>query len=175
MGGGAVKLCMIMARAENGTIGADNALPWHISSDLKNFKRLTMGKPLIMGRKTFESIGKPLKGRTNIVITRDPDWNANGTIVCHDLKEAEKLAQDQAIKDGVDEIIIAGGAEIYARFLNDVDRIYLTEVHRRYDGDAWFTMPDKTQWNEISRERFGPDDEGEPSYSFVVLDRRTSN
>jgi|TARA_B110000438_G_scaffold151452_1_gene145521 dihydrofolate reductase len=165
-------LCLIMARADNGTIGADNALPWHISSDLKNFKRLTTGKPVIMGRKTFDSIGKPLKGRTNIVVTRDPQWNVSGAIVCHDLKDAIETARTQAATDGVDEIMVIGGAEIYARLLNDADRIYLTEVHQRYEGDAWFTAPDKTQWKEMSRERFAPDDEGGPSYSFVVLNRR---
>ena len=174
MVGGSIKLCMIMARAENGTIGIENAMPWHISADFKNFKRVTMGKPLIMGRKTYDSIGKPLKGRTSIVVTRDRTWTANGTVVCHDLKEAEKVARAQADKDGVDEVMIMGGAEIYARFLNDADRIYLTEVHRRYEGDAWFTATDKTQWKEVSRERFAPDDEGGPSYSFVVLDRRSS-
>ena len=174
MTGGNIKLSLIMARADNGTIGADNAMPWHISSDFKNFKKVTMGKPVIMGRKTFDSIGKPLKGRTNIVVTHDSEWQANGTVVCYDLKEAEKVARDQAAKDGVDEVMVIGGAEIYARFLNDADRIYLTEVHRRYDGDAWFTAPDKSQWKEISRERFAPDDEGGPSYSFVVLDRRSA-
>jgi dihydrofolate reductase len=174
MNGGGIKLSLIMARADNGTIGADNALPWHISSDLKNFKRLTTGKPVIMGRKTFESIGKPLKGRTNIVVTRQTDWFAGDTVVCHDLKNAVKAARLQATNDNVDEIMVIGGAEIYARLLNEADRIYLTEVHRRYDGDAWFTAPDKTQWKEISRERFAPDDEGGPSYSFIVLDRRES-
>ena len=171
MAGHKVNLCLIMARSDNGTIGADNALPWHISSDLKNFKRLTLGKPVIMGRKTFESIGKPLKGRTNIVATRDPQWSAGGMIVCHDLKDAVETARAQASTDGVDEIMVIGGAEIYARLLIDADRIYLTEVHRRYDGDVWFTAPDKTQWKEVSRERFAPDDEGGPSYSFVVLNR----
>ncbi|NKB45900.1 MAG: dihydrofolate reductase [Alphaproteobacteria bacterium] len=161
-----------MARAENGTIGADNALPWHISADLKNFKRLTMGKPVVMGRNTFESIGKPLKGRANIVITRQPDWAADGTVVCHDIKEAVSTAKAQAKKDGVDEVMVIGGAEIYARVLNEADRFYLTEVHRRYDGDAWFTAPDKTQWKETDRERFAPDEEGGPSYSFVSFDRR---
>ena len=174
MTGGTIKLCLIMARAENGTIGAENSLPWHISSDLKNFKLLTMGRPVIMGRKTFESMGKPLKGRTNIVITRQDGWTAPGTTVVYDVKDALKAARDQATADGVDEIMVIGGAEIYARLLNDADRIYLTEVHRRYDGDAWFTAPDKTQWNETSRERFAPDDEGGPSYSFVVLERRTA-
>jgi len=167
-----VHLCLIMARADNGTIGADNALPWHISSDLKNFKCLTTGKPVIMGRKTFDSIGKPLKGRTNIVVTRDPQWNVSGTIVCHDLKEAIETGRTQAATDGVNEIMVIGGAEIYVRLLKDADRIYLTEVHQRYEGDAWFTAPDKTQWKEMSRERFAPDDEGGPSYSFVVLNRR---
>jgi dihydrofolate reductase len=161
-----------MARADNGTIGTDDSLPWHISSDLKNFKRLTMGKPIIMGRKTFESIGRPLKGRTNIVVTRQADWSAPGTKAFLNLKDAVKAAREQAANDEVDEIMVIGGAEIYACFLNDADRIYLTEVHRRYDGDAWFTAPDKTQWKEISRERFAPDDEGGPSYSFVVLDHR---
>ena len=167
-----VKVCLIMARAENGTIGVDNALPWHISADLKNFKRLTMGKPVVMGRKTFESIGKPLKGRANIVITRQTDWTATGAIVCYDIKDAIKTAKAEAAKDGVDEVMVIGGAEIYARVLNDADRFYLTEVHRRYEGDAWFTAPDKTQWKEVSRERYAPDEEGEPSYSFVTFERR---
>jgi dihydrofolate reductase len=167
-----VKLCLVMARAENGTIGADNALPWRISADLKNFKSQTMGKPVVMGRKTFDSIGKPLKGRANIVITRQADWTAPGAIVCHDIKDAIKKAREQAAQDCVDEVMVIGGAEIYARLLNEADRIYLTEVHRSYEGDAWFTAPDKTQWKEVSRERYAPDDEGGPSYSFVVLDRR---
>jgi len=169
-----IKLCLIMARAENGTIGADNALPWHISADLKNFKQLTMGKPVVMGRKTFESIGKPLKGRPNIVITRQAGWSASGVTVCNEIKDAVQKAKLQAAKDSVDEVMVIGGAEIYARLINEADRIYLTEVHRQFDGDAWFTAPDKTQWKEISRERFAPDDEGGPSYSFVVLDRRTN-
>ena len=172
MSGTKIRLCLIMARAENGIIGADNALPWHISADLKNFKRLTMGKPVVMGRKTFESIGKPLKGRANIIITRQSDWSASGAIVCHDIKEAVKTAKTQAEKNGVDEVMVIGGAEIYARVLNEADRFYLTEVHRPYEGDAWFAAPDKTQWTETSRERFGPDKEGGPSYSFVSLDRR---
>ena len=172
MGEGRIKLSLIMARAENGTIGTDNALPWHISSDLKNFKKLTMGKPILMGRKTFESIGKPLKGRVNIVITRQAGWTASDVTVCRDIKDAVSVAKQQASKDGAGEVMVIGGAEIYARLLLEADRIYLTEVHRRYDGDAWFTAPDKAHWKEVSRERFPPDDEGGPSYSFVVLDRR---
>ncbi|MDG2244182.1 MAG: dihydrofolate reductase [Rhodospirillaceae bacterium] len=172
MSGSKIMLCLIMARAENGTIGADNALPWHISADLKNFKRLTMGKPVVMGRKTFESIGKPLKGRANIVITRQSDWSASGAIVCHDIKEAVRTAKAQAEKDDVNEVMVIGGAEIYARVINDADRFYLTELHRPYEGDAWFAAPDKTKWGETSRERFGPDEEGGPSYSFVCFDRR---
>jgi dihydrofolate reductase len=167
-----VKLCLIMARAENGTIGVNNTLPWNISSDLKNFKRLTMGKPVVMGRKTFESIGKPLKGRANIVITRQADWVATGVIVCHDIKDAVETAKFEAEKEAVDEVMVIGGAEIYGRVLNDADRFYLTEVHRRYEGDACFTAPNKTQWKEVSRERFVPDEEGGPSYSFVAYERR---
>ena len=160
-----------MARADNGIIGAENKLPWHISSDLKHFKHLTFGKPIIMGRKTFESIGKPLKGRTNIVVTRDQEWTADGTVVCNDPKKAQGFAKDCAAKDGVGEIMVAGGAEIYGSFINDADRIYLTEVHRYYDGDACFTALDKRLWKEVSRDWFEPDDAGGPPYSFVVLDR----
>ena len=161
-----------MARSDNGTIGANNALPWRISSDLKHFKNLTMGKPIIMGRKTYDSIGKPLKGRTNIVATRDKCWKADGILVCHNLVDAIQKANAQAQRDGVEEIMVIGGAEIYARLINDADRIYLTEVHRRYDGDVWFTAPDKNNWKEVSRERFAPDDESGPSFSFVVFDRK---
>ena len=165
-------LCLIMARSDNGTIGANNALPWRISSDLRHFKNLTMGKPIIMGRKTYDSIGKPLKGRTNIVATRDKCWKVAGILVCHDLADAVEKANAQAQKDGVEEIMVIGGAEIYARLINDADRIYLTEVHRRYDGDAWFMAPDKNNWKEVSRERLPPDDESGPSFSFVVFDRQ---
>lgn len=172
MGHGTPQLSLIMARAENGTIGADNALPWHISSDLRNFKKVTMAKPVIMGRKTYESIGKPLKGRTNIVVTRQTDWRADGVVVCHDVKEAVAAAKKAAADTDADEVMVIGGAEIYARLLLEADRIYLTEVHRRYEGDAWFTAPDKTQWKEVSRERFPPDDQDGPSFSFVVYDRR---
>lgn len=166
------KLCLIMARAENGTIGVDNTLPWRISADLKYFKRMTQGKPVVMGRKTFDSIGKPLKGRTNIVVTRQKEWSAPGVTVCHDIRSAVDTAKAQAVADGVDEVMIMGGAELYARLLIEADRFYLTEVHRPYEGDAWFTAPDKTHWKEVSRERFAPDEEGGPPYSFVVLERR---
>ena len=133
-----------------------------------------MNKPVIMGRRTYDVLGKPLDGRTNIVVTRQRDWSAEGVTVCHDVKDAVRTAKAQAERDGVDEVMVIGGAEIYARVLNEADRIYLTEVHRPYEGDAWFTAPDKTQWKETARERFPPDEEGGPSYSFVTLDRRTS-
>ena len=166
------KIALILARAANGVIGADGGLPWHISDELKYFKRVTMGKPLLMGRKTFESIGRPLPGRPNIVITRDQDYTAEGVDVMHDLSSALARAEQLAAASGADEIMVIGGGEIYALALPMADRIYLTEVQLEPDGDAFFELPDKTDWIESCREAHPATEENEVAYSMVVLDRR---
>lgn len=131
-----VVVSLIVARAENGVIGVNGALPWHISEDLKFFKAQTVGKPIIMGRKTYESIGKPLPRRTNIVVTRDKAWTAEGVVVAHDVPIALALGYEDALRTGVEEMMVIGGAEIYAQALPHAHRIYLTEVHRAYEGDT---------------------------------------
>ena len=156
------KIVLILARAANGAIGRDGAMPWHIPADLKRFKALTTGKPMIMGRKTFESLPGLLPGRRHIVLTRDKAWHAEGAEVAHDVESALALAGD----DGVSVI---GGAEIYALFLPLATRIELTEVHADYEGDTHMP-PFPDEWTEIARESH-PEEGQRPAYSFVTLER----
>ncbi|MBX9814240.1 MAG: diacylglycerol kinase [Proteobacteria bacterium SG_bin5] len=149
-----------IARATNGVIGADGRLPWRLPADLKRFKAQTMGRAMIMGRKTFESFPAPLPGRRHIVLTRDPDWRAAGAEVAHDVAGALALA-------GADAAVI-GGAQIYALFLALAERIELTEVHASPEGDA--IVPPFTGWREIAREDFSAEG-ARPGYSFVSLVR----
>ena len=167
-----MKLSMIVAAAQNRVIGRDNALPWYLPNDLKYFKQTTLGKPIIMGRKTYESIGKPLPGRTNIVITRQTDYLPEGVKVVHSVAEARDLAESVCLIDGQEEAMIMGGAEIYTLALPDADRLYLTEVHADVDGDAYFPEYDKTEWQEISREDFSAEGPNPYNYSFVVYDKK---
>ena len=147
-----------LARADNGVIGRDGQLPWRLPADLKRFKTQTMGKPMVMGRKTFESFPSPLPGRRHIVLTRDRDWHAAGAEVAYNPDEAVALAGDAA------EIAVIGGAEVFALFLDRADRVELTEVHAAPDGDATVPAFDPAEWREVFRE----DHDG---YSFVTLER----
>ena len=168
-----MRISLVVAVAENGVIGRDNALPWRLSSDLKRFKAITMGKPIIMGRKTYESIGKPLPGRTNIVLTRDTGFHPEGVEVVHDMASAVAVAEAAARDGGVSEIMVIGGVGIYELALPEADRIYLTEVHASPEGDAMFPPLDAGDWLEASRE-YHPAQPGETSAcSFVVLDRKS--
>ena len=162
-------LSLVVARADNGIIGRDNALPWHLPADLRHFKRLTVGKPVVMGRRTFESIGKPLPGRHNIVLTRNGGWRADGVTVAANLAEAVAAAglQQHARPD---EIMIIGGAAVYADALPSARRVHLTEVHSAPAGDTVLPGFDKAHWHETAREDFAPDG-GLPGYSFVTLER----
>ncbi len=164
-------LCLVVAAAENGVIGRNNQLPWYLPEDLKHFKRVTLGKPVIMGRKTWESIGRPLPGRTNIVITRQPDYLAEGARVVDSLEAALELAEGVALIDGADEVMVIGGADIYRLALPRADRVYLTEVHAEVEGDAFFPDWDRSHWREVSRERQPARDESEYAYSFVTYER----
>jgi dihydrofolate reductase len=148
-----------LARATNGVIGRDGQLPWRIPADLKRFKALTMGKPMVMGRKTFESFPSPLPGRRHIVLTRG-DWTAKGAEVAHSVEEALAMAGD--------DVAVIGGAQIYAQLLPDADRIELTEVHAEPEGDA--TVPPFDGWQEIAREDH-PSNGNCPAYSFITLTR----
>ena len=161
------RVAMIAALADNRVIGRGNALPWHISADLKHFKRTTLGKPIIMGRKTFESIGRPLPGRRNIVVSRRADFRPDGVSVVGSAEQAVALARAVALEEGVDEVVVIGGEQLYRSLLPLARRLYLTEVHRDVDGDAWFPPLD-AGWREIERQ---PGSEGEWRFSFVTLSR----
>ncbi len=158
----AQELVLIYARAENGVIGRDNALPWRISADLKRFKALTMGKPMIMGRKTFDSLGKPLPGRRHIVLTRDAAWHAEGA-------EPVRTAEEALAAAGPGEVAVIGGAEIFALFLPLADRVELTEVHGAFAGDTHMP-PLGGEWHESAREDH-PAQGDTPAWSFVTLRR----
>ena len=167
-----MRISLIVALSENHVIGRNNKLPWYLPNDLKYFKQVTMGLPIVMGRKTFESIGKPLPGRTNIVVTRNGDWSAEGVRVAHSLEEAFSLAESIAEIDGREELMIIGGDQIYQSALPLVDRMYLTEVHAHVEGDAYFPTFERDAWQEIAREDFSAADPNPYDYSFVVLDRK---
>ena len=166
-----MKVGIIVAIAENGIIGKDNNLPWRLSSDLKYFKKTTLGKPIIMGRKTYESIGKPLPGRTNIVVTRNQRYELERCIVSHSLEQAITHAS----KEEAETVMIIGGAQLYQEALTIepalVTHLYVTEVHHSVEGDAKFPPINKAHWQELSRERHSADDKNEYDYSFVVYER----
>ncbi len=162
-----MKLSIIVAVAENGVIGHNNQLIWHLPEDLKMFKRLTSGHPIIMGRKTFESIGKPLPNRTSIIITKNPDFQIEGCITVHSLEEAIEAANE--IEEN--EAFIIGGAEIYRLALPFADTIYLTEVHHTFEGDTFFPAIDKDIWEEVNRTDHDIDEKHLYKYSFVELEK----
>ncbi|MFN2259524.1 MAG: dihydrofolate reductase [Parasphingopyxis sp.] len=154
-----------VARADNGVIGRNGGHPWHLPADLKRFKAMTMGKAMIMGRKTFESLGGPLPGRRHIVMTRDADWRAEGAETCHTAREALNHAGD------ADEMAVIGGGEIFSLLLPYADRIELTEVHVAPSGDTFAPHFSDREWEETAREDH-PAEDDRPAYSFVTLTRR---
>ena len=166
-----MRICIIVAMAENRTIGRAGDLPWRISADLKQFKELTVGHPVIMGRNTFQSIGRPLADRTNIIITRNREFETDGVEITHSLDSALDLGRDIAIHNGVDDVMVAGGGAIYAIALAEANRVYMTEVHRAYDGDTVFPELDEDIWHVVARERHGPETPDGPAFSFVVIDK----
>ncbi|HEU4603823.1 MAG TPA: dihydrofolate reductase [Steroidobacteraceae bacterium] len=158
------KLSIVVAASDNNVIGVRNELPWHLPDDLRRFKALTMGKPVVMGRKTFESIGKPLPGRTNVVVTRQRDWSAPGCVIANSIADAIEHA-DAA------EIMIIGGAQIFAEVLPQVNTIHLTRVDVRLDGDAFFPELAPSDWRETNREDHAADARHAYAFSFVTLER----
>jgi dihydrofolate reductase len=168
----ATPIAIIVAVARNGVIGRDNALPWRLPGDLKHFKAVTLGKPVVMGRKTFESIGKPLPGRSNIVISRRADFSAAGATMARDIEAALTLADAVARRDGADEIMVIGGAEIYRQVLPRCQRLYLTRVHAEVEGDAHFPAVDATQWECVSSEDFPAAGAAAPAYTLQLYRRR---
>ncbi len=159
-------ITLIVAVADNGVIGRDNALPWHLPDDLKRFKRLTWGLPIVMGRKTFESIGKPLPGRENIVVTRDANYRREGVTVVHGIDEAVRAAGDAA------ELMVIGGAELFRMFLPRATRIHLTRVHANVAGDVVWPALDDT-WGVVDSEAHAADERHASSMTFEVWEKRT--
>ncbi len=153
--------------SRNRVIGKGNALPWHLPADLKYFKRITLGKPIIMGRKTFESIGRPLPGRVNIIVTHELAYRADGCTVVHSIDEAISIAQAH------EEVMVIGGAKLFEQVLPRAERIYLTEIDEEFAGDIFFPELDRRVWREIQRAAHAPDEQNPYAYSFVVLERKS--
>jgi dihydrofolate reductase len=160
-----MKISIIVAMSTNRVIGLNNALPWRLSADLKRFKSLTMGHCLVMGRKTFESIGRPLPGRTIIVLTHQRDYAPEGVLVAHALDDALTMATG-------DEVVITGGAHIYQQALPLADRLYLTLIHAAFEGDAYFPFFDESDWQLVSEEHHAPSEAFSYAYSFLVYNRK---
>jgi dihydrofolate reductase len=160
-------ISLIAAMDRNRLIGKGNRLPWRLPADMKHFRKLTLGKPVVMGRRTFESIGKPLAKRTNIVLTRDPHFSAGGCIVARSVDEALREA------DGCEEVMIIGGYSVYEQFLNLAERLYLTQIHKCFEGDVYFPAFELNDWREAKRISRKPDKDNPHSYDFVFLHRNS--
>ena len=167
-----MEIVLIVAVAENGVIGRDNAIPWRLKSDQQRLKAITLNKPVVMGRKTFESLRRPLPGRTNIVVTRDPNYRARGAVVTTSFENARAVAHGDALRRFATEIAVIGGAEVYAQWMAMATRLEITEVHARPEGDTHFASIDVAAWEEVARVRnpAGPDDSAE--FSYVTFRRR---
>jgi dihydrofolate reductase len=167
-----IETVLIVAVAENGVIGASGTIPWRVKSDVQRLKAMTMGKPVIMGRKTFESLPRPLPGRTNIVITRDASYRAAGAVVTSSFADARAVALGDALRRCATEVAVLGGAEIYAQWMGVADRLEITEVHARAEGDTRFPSIDPAEWEEVARVRnsAGPGDSAD--FSYVTYRRR---
>ena len=161
-------IALIAAQAENRVIGLDNQMPWHLPEDLQYFKKVTLGKPVIMGRKTFESIGRPLPGRTNIVITRQGDWAAEGAVTVSSLEQGLEVAATEE----PEELMVIGGAQIYAMAMPVAQRIYLTQINQAFEGDAWFPELGE-EWQQVSRQD-GRSTKQDLGYSFLTFERVTA-
>jgi dihydrofolate reductase len=163
-----MKINQVVAAATNNAIGKNNQLLWSLPNDMKFFKNTTWGMPVVMGRKTYESLGKPLAGRTNIIVTRKEDWQPEGTIVVHDIKQAMVAAAETDAK----EVFVIGGGEIYQQTLPMTERVYLTRVHTTIDGDTFFPEINEDNWDLLSRLDFSKDEKHAYDYSFEVWQRK---
>ena len=161
-----MKISLIAAMANNRIIGHDNKMPWHLPADLKHFKQVTMGKPVIMGRKTFESIGKPLPGRQNIIITRQSGLALNGCDIVHSIEDAIALVKN------IDEVMIIGGGTIYESMIDKADRLYITLIELEADGDTQFPAWNEDEWSIIDEEPHLADDKNPYNYRFITLERK---
>ena len=166
-------IALVVARARNGVIGRDGGLPWRLRSDLQRFKAVTMGKPCIMGRKTWDSLPlKPLPGRLNLVLSKDESFEPKGALACLTLDEAIEIAREQAVDDGVGEVCVIGGAGLFAATLPRAKRLYLTEVEAEPEGDVLFPPFDETAWTEVSCEAVPAGEKDDHAFAFRVLERR---
>jgi dihydrofolate reductase len=170
-----MEIVLIVAVADNGVIGSAGAIPWRLKTDQQRLKTMTMGKPVVMGRKTFTSLRRPLAGRTNIVVTRDANFRAAGAVVTTSLADARAVATGDALRRSAPEIAVIGGAEIYAQWMSSADRLEITEVHARPEGDTYLAAIQPADWEEVARVRnpSGSDDSAE--FSYVTYRRRNSH
>jgi dihydrofolate reductase len=169
------EIVLIVAVAENGVIGSHGAIPWRLKSDMQRFKALTLGRPVVMGRKTFVSIGRPLPGRTNIVVTRDAGFRSPGAVVTTSFADARAVATGDALRRLATEIAVIGGAEIYAQWMGCADRLEITEVHARPEGDTYLATIDADIWEEVARVRNSAGSDDSADFSYVTYRRRKSH
>jgi dihydrofolate reductase len=169
-----VPITLVAALAENGVIGRDNGLPWRLKSDMVHFRAITMGKPVVMGRKTFLSIGRPLPGRTTIVVSRDGGFAAPGIVVAPSVEAALTVARGDALRRGAERIIVAGGADLYAQTMPLAERLHITYVHRAVDGDVYFPAIDRSVWHETARDEHAAAAGDDAAFAFVIYQRAAS-
>jgi dihydrofolate reductase len=170
-----MEIVLLVAVADNGVIGSTGTIPWRLKTDQQRLKAMTMGRPIVMGRKTFLSLRRALPGRTNIVVTRDPNYRAAGAVVTTSFADARMVATGDALRRSVTEIAVIGGAEIYAQWIDIADRLEITEVHARPEGDTYLAAIDFADWEEVARVRnsSGPDDSAD--FSYVTYRRRAAH
>ena len=170
-----MEVVLIVAVADNGVIGAHGTIPWRLKTDQQRLKMMTMGKPVVMGRKTFTSLRRPLPGRTNIVITRDADFRGPGAVVATSFAAARAVATGDALRRLATEIAVIGGAEIYAQWMDVADRLEVTEVHARPEGDTYLAAIDPADWEQVARARYSASSDDSADYSYVTYRRRKSH
>jgi len=164
-------IALVVAMGENRAIGKGGNLPWHLRGDMRFFRKVTMGKPILMGRRTFNSLPGVLDGRLNIILTRDNGFTAPQVVVAHSLEEGLEAARADTARNGTDEIMIIGGEDVFREVLPETGRIYLTEVHAAPEADTWFPKLDEAEWREVSRERHEAGPKDDHAFSIVVLER----
>ena len=165
-------IALVVAMGENRAIGRDGGLPWRLSSDMRFFRKITMGKPIVMGRRTFSSLPRVLDGRLNIVLTRNAAFEAPGAVMAYNLEEALDVARREARRTGADEITVIGGEDVFRAVLPQAERIYLTEVKAAPDADTWFPELDESEWHEVSREDHASGPKDDYDFSIVLLERK---
>ncbi|NCT37842.1 dihydrofolate reductase [Bacillus sp. EB93] len=160
-------ISLIVAMDQNRVIGKNNKLPWHLPADLQYFKQVTMGHPIVMGRKTFESIGRVLPGRENVIVTRNQEFKAEGCVVLHDIAQIKMFADNHE-----EEVFVIGGAEIFKEILPFTDRLYITEIHETFEGDTFFPEIDENEWDEISSKPGSIDEKNRFAHDFIILQKK---